>query len=146
MWETTVARAGRLPSDLLDERVNGEWSFLETLRHLIMVTDTWVGKMVLARPAPYDPIGLPPDFVTNGAELGLDLDAHPSLTEVLASRASRMAEVRGVLSHLSSEDLNRVCTTLGSQFTVLGALQNVIFEEWAHHEYATRDLAALDDT
>jgi hypothetical protein len=27
---------------------------------------------------------------------------------------------------------------------VVGALQTVTFEEWAHHQYATRDLARLD--
>ena len=30
------------------------------------------------------------------------------------------------------------------QFSVAGALQTVLFEEWAHHLYATRDLARLE--
>jgi hypothetical protein len=30
------------------------------------------------------------------------------------------------------------------QFLVIGALQAVVFEEWAHHEYATRDLTTLE--
>jgi hypothetical protein len=27
--------------ELLNRRVNGEWSFTETLRHLVFVTDAW---------------------------------------------------------------------------------------------------------
>ena len=37
-WAATVARARRLPEDLLHERVDGEWSFIETLRHMLFVT------------------------------------------------------------------------------------------------------------
>ena len=90
-WADTVADARRLSADQLDERVNGEWSFIETLRHLINVTDAWIGEVVLEMPSPYDPIGLPPDFFTPGPELGLDLAAHPSLARVLAVRRDRMA-------------------------------------------------------
>ena len=31
-----------LPPDLLHERVDDEWSFIETLRHLVFATDAWV--------------------------------------------------------------------------------------------------------
>ena len=30
------------PPELLHERVDGEWSFIETLRHLVFATDAWV--------------------------------------------------------------------------------------------------------
>jgi uncharacterized protein YjbI with pentapeptide repeats len=33
LWDGTVARARTLPPDLLHESVDGEWSFIETLRH-----------------------------------------------------------------------------------------------------------------
>ena len=35
MWAPTIERASRLPRPLLHERVNGEYSFVETLRHLL---------------------------------------------------------------------------------------------------------------
>jgi hypothetical protein len=143
IWAPTIDRARSMVGQDLDVRVNDGWSFIETLRHLIFVTDAWIGSIVLENPSPYDPIGLPPDFVTNGAELGLDSDAHPSLDEVLRSRAARESLMAELLSQLSVRQLNRSCTALDGQFTVLGALQNVIFEEWAHHQYAVRDLAAL---
>src|SRR5438067_10491716 len=39
LWEATVDRARRMPSDRLHQRVDGEWSFIETLRHLVFATD-----------------------------------------------------------------------------------------------------------
>ena len=136
-WAETIAQASRLDDDQLDTRVNDEWSFIETLRHLINVTDAWIGDLVLEKPSPYDPIGLPPDFFTPGPELGLDLDARPSLTHVLDTRSRRMAEARDAIIHVPVDGLDRLCARFGGQFTVLGAFQNVIFEEWAHH-YSTR--------
>jgi hypothetical protein len=140
-WSATVTNAMRSPGgEKLEERVHGEWSFLETLRHLVFVTDTWIRDIVLEEASPYDPIALPPHFITNGAELGLDLDARPSLEQVLASRARGIALVRETIP---VADLDRVCARRDGQFTVLGAIQVVIFEEWAHHVYAVRDLATL---
>jgi hypothetical protein len=142
-WKETVLRAGELREEQLNTRVNGEWSFIETLRHLINVTDAWIGDLVLEQPSPYDPIGLPPHFFTPGPELGLDLEAHPSFTHVLDTRASRMDEARDAIAGSAADDLEDVRPGFGGQFTVLGAFQNVIFEEWAHHVYAVRDLAQL---
>src|SRR5687768_12469205 len=41
LWAETVARAEALDPALLHDRVNGEWSFIETLRHLAFATDSW---------------------------------------------------------------------------------------------------------
>jgi hypothetical protein len=142
-WDETVVHVLGMREEQLNVRVNGEWSFIETLRHLINVTDAWIVDLVLELPSPYDPIGLPPHFFTPGPELGLDLDARPSLTQVLDSRASRMAEARGAIAGSAVDDLDQVRVRFGGQFTVLGAFQNVIFEEWAHHVYARRDLGLL---
>ena len=40
LWSQTVARAGRLPGPALRQRVDDEWSFVETLRHLVVTTDS----------------------------------------------------------------------------------------------------------
>src|SRR6266550_2045982 len=59
VWPPTVERAKRLPPELLHERVEGEWSFIETLRHLGAATDAWVRRAILGLPEPYSPLGLP---------------------------------------------------------------------------------------
>jgi DinB superfamily len=143
LWSEAVEQAHRLPPGRLDARVNGQWSFIETLRHLVFVSDAWIGEVIQEHASPYDPIGLPPDFIANGKELGLDLDARPSLADVLDVRAHRIVEVRAILTHTTLGELDRRCSRFDGRFTVLGAFQNVIFEEWAHHYYAIRDLVSL---
>jgi Pentapeptide repeats (8 copies)/DinB superfamily len=61
LWDQTVARARRLPPELLHESVDGEWSFIETLRHLVFATDAWVRRAIGGDPSPWDPLGLPWD-------------------------------------------------------------------------------------
>jgi hypothetical protein len=145
LWQATVADARRRPSWQLDEQVDGEWSFVETLRHLVFVADAWVGDVIEEAESPYHPWGMPPDFLQHRAgDLGLTLDARPSLEEVLAVRRERTARVAQVIDRLDEAELHRTCRPRDGRFTVVGALQTVTFEEWAHHQYATRDLARLD--
>lgn len=49
-WDAAVERACALPEHRLHERVEGEWSFIETLRHLVMATDAWVLCWATRRP------------------------------------------------------------------------------------------------
>jgi len=145
MWATTVERARLLPEERLDERVAGEWSFVETLRHLIFLTDAWVGDVIDEEPTPYHRWGMPPDFLRDqAAGLGLALDARPGLDETLAVRHERRDHVGQVIGALTPDELARRCAPRDHQFTVAGALQAVMFEEWAHHQYAKRDLACLE--
>ncbi len=57
-WEPTLARVRGLPEALRYEQVGGEWSTVETLRHLLFVYDAWFGRAVLGEPSPYHPLGL----------------------------------------------------------------------------------------
>jgi uncharacterized protein YjbI with pentapeptide repeats len=152
LWAETVARARRLPEPVLHQRVDGEWSFVETLRHLVLATDRWAGSMILDKPMPYHPLGLPqPGFPpADAAALGIDLDARPSLAEVLEARGTRVALVRGIVGGLTDDDLERVCPRLPApgypeQARSVGLCLGVVMEEECEHRrYAVRDLAALD--
>jgi hypothetical protein len=57
MWEATVAGARQRPPWQLEERVDGEWSFVETLRHLVHVTGVWVRDVIEEAESPYHPCG-----------------------------------------------------------------------------------------
>jgi hypothetical protein len=152
LWAETVARAGRLPEPALHEPVDGEWSFVETLRHLVMATDRWAGYMILDKPMPYHPLGLPqPGFTSaDAAALGIDLDARPSLAQVLEARRTRVALVRGIVDGLTDDDLERVCPRLPApgypqEARSVGRCLGVVMkEECEHRRYAVRDLAALE--
>jgi hypothetical protein len=59
----TVTRARRLDPELLHESVDGEWSFIETLRHLVFATDSWIRRAIMGDPSPWDPLDLPWDEI-----------------------------------------------------------------------------------
>ncbi|MGH2796018.1 MAG: pentapeptide repeat-containing protein, partial [Actinomycetota bacterium] len=61
LWDATVERARDLDPRLLHESVDDEFTFIETLRHLVFATDAWVRRAILGDPSPWDPLGLPWD-------------------------------------------------------------------------------------
>jgi uncharacterized damage-inducible protein DinB len=152
LWSQTVARAGQLPEPALHQRVDDEWSLAETLRHLVFATDKWAGYMILDKPMPYHPLGLPqPGFTpADAAALGINLDARPPLAEVLEARGTRMAMVREIVDRLTDDDLDRECPRLPApgypeETYTLGRCLNVVMkEECEHRRYAVRDLAVLE--
>ncbi len=111
LWAQAVARAGRLPAAALTEQVDEEWSFAQTLRHLVFITDAWASRTVLDEPRPYHRLGLPQSWypAADAAALGIDLTAQPGYAEVLAARADRMAVVRRIVDGLTDAGLGRIC-------------------------------------
>ena len=79
LWGQTVERARRLPAELLHESVDGEWSFIETLRHLAFATDAWIRRAILGDPSPWDPLDLPWDEMPDTPGVPRDRDVRPSL-------------------------------------------------------------------
>lgn len=151
LWQQTVERARRMPPELLHERVDEEWSFIETLRHLVFATDSWVRRAMLGDPSPWDPLDLPHDEMADDPSVPRDRDARPSLEEVLALRADRMATVRHVLAALTDEELagsTGPVTAPGyprsESFPVRECLSIVLSEEWQHRVYVERDFDVLD--
>jgi hypothetical protein len=153
LWSETVARAGRLPEAALNQRVQDEWSFVETLRHLVFATDAWAGSSILDDPLPYHRLGLPHSGYppAEAAALGVDLAARPSLAEILEVRAERLALVRGILDGLTDAGLDRMTSRLPSPLhpeeprSVGRCLRVVMKEECEHRRYAVRDLAVLEE-
>jgi hypothetical protein len=150
-WERTVERARRLPPERLHESVDGEWSFTETLRHLVFATDSWVGRAILGDRGPWDPLGLPWDEMPDTPGVPRDRDARPSLDTVLALRQTRTAMVRDLLAGLTDESLaGHTAPVEGFEwpppvsFPVRECLLVVLNEEWEHRLYAERDLAVLE--
>ena len=53
-WAKTITRALALPEDALHESVNDEWSFVQTLRHLVFAMDKWFTAPILGESVPPD--------------------------------------------------------------------------------------------
>ena len=150
LWDGTVERARGLPPGRLHEQVNGEWSFTETLRHLVFATDSWVRRAILGDPAPWDPLDLPWDEMPDTDGVPRDRAARPPLEEVLALRRDRMATVRRVIAGLSDETLAAGTEPVDGpgwpqprSYPVREVLLIILNEEWEHRLYAERDLAVL---
>ncbi len=150
IWQATVARARALPQLSLYDRVDEEWSFVETLRHLVLATDIWLRRMIKGMDRPYHPWGLAGSWLSDPAIWGIDPAANPSLDEVLEVRRERMDEVKQTIAAVTPEELERVCVppaTPGhpnSPHSVLACLHVILNEEWEHNRYAVRDLESLE--
>lgn len=150
-WVPTIERARALPPELLHVRVDDEWSFIETLRHLVFATEAWVLRAYLGEPSPFDPLGLPHTEMGDLPGVPNDPDARPGLEEVLAVRADRMARVRQAFADLTDEVLAGTTEPVDApgypapdSYAVRRCLRAVINEEWEHRRFAERDLAVLE--
>lgn len=150
LWAETVAKAQDLHEEQLHESVDGEWSFIQTLRHLCYATDLWVFAVVQGVPDPYDAVDLPFDGYErfpNG--IVYERDARPSLEDVLAVRGDRVARVRSFLAELTQEriestvDFESTGWPFVESFRVGECLATVVNEEWHHRNFAERDLDRL---
>lgn len=156
-WRSTFERVTQLPERTLHERVDGEWSFVETQRHLLFAADVWLRRDALGDPDGWHRLGMPPDLRTglpdpDGAveRWGIDVFATPSCAEVLAVRGEYLQLIRDLADRLTPEDLRRptscnppwILATVPVPMSTCFAV--VIREEWEHHGFATRDLAVLE--
>jgi DinB superfamily/Pentapeptide repeats (8 copies) len=152
LWARAIERAGRLPAAALTQQVNEEWSFAQTLRHLVFITDAWASRTVLDEELPYHPFGLPQSWYppADAAALGIDLTAQPGYAEILAARADRMAVMRRIVAGLTDDSLGRLCQRSPApgypdeERTVAGCIGVVMDEEIVHYRFAVRDLAVLE--
>jgi uncharacterized damage-inducible protein DinB len=147
-WAGVVARAGELPDGTVDESVDGEWSFAQTLRHLVLATDMWLGRGVLEIEQPFHPLGLSDGSMEDeGFDMSVFTTDAPSYAEVLEARADRVAKVRDFIAGATALDLAAVRRNPHNPDyaeTVLSCLQVILGEEWDHQRYAVRDLDAIE--
>ena len=146
-WKVTTDEALARGDDDLRLRVNDEWSFLETLRHLVFATDSWLAVGILGRTS-FDPLGLAGPWL-NPATCNLRYDLEPTTNDVLAARARGQALVRDYLATATNASLSIETTPPPGvgwppphPMTALARLHVVLIEEWWHLQFARRDMAA----
>lgn len=138
-WAAAIGRAGALPAGAVDESVAGEWSFAQTLRHLVQGIDIWLGRTVLGLDRPFHPLGVAHDDGTEAA------GAAP-YPEVLEARDSRVAMVRDFLADATADQLDEARENPHRPErpeTVRSCLHVLLDEGWEHLRFATRDLEAV---
>ena len=141
-WATTINLASSLPDASLHESVDGEWSFVQTLRHIVFAIDKWFTVPVLGEP--FHPIGLPNSGSVDFPWPDVDQALQPSVAEALAARADRAERVADFLATVTAADLDRSVDILENGPHPLRECIYTVFEEpfW-HNRYARRDLDRL---
>jgi hypothetical protein len=147
-WAATLKRASRLPEGSVEISVDGEWSFAQTLRHLVLATDLWLRQAVLEVERPFHPLGLTgPYAAEEGFDLSVLTTSPPSYAEVLEARAGRVAMVRDFLGSVTADELTATRAnpwTPAREETTLSCLHVILEEEWEHHRFAVRDLDRIE--
>jgi hypothetical protein len=141
-WDAALTRAAELPEATLHESVNGEFSFVQTLRHVVFAIDKWFVVPILG--GAFCPFGLPNTGSLDFPFPGLDHDANPSFAEAQAAWRDRAGQFAEYLAALDPAVLTETRTVLeNGNAPVLACLHAVLGEEVAHLGYATRDLDIL---
>lgn len=151
-WAETVERARQLPPDALHESVDGEWSFVETIRHLAFATECWMHRAILGDPRPWAPLSLPWDQMPDTEGVPRDRTARPSLDEALVLRHDRQTTVREYLAKLDDDTLAADTVAVEApgwpeqrSYPVRECLLTLLNEEYWHRQFAIRDLAVLEE-
>lgn len=141
-WLATIDAVVAAPREVPGRSVGGEWSFAQTLRHLVFAMDKWVTVPVLG--LPFAPMGLANTGSTDFPFPGIDRAAEPGFHEVLAVRAERSERLTQLLASSSVESLERSVDVLeNGPHPVRECIVTVFEEEFWHLRYARRDLATL---
>ena len=148
-WATTVERVRCMPAGSEHQGVDGEWSVVETLRHLVFVHDSWFRRCILGVTEPFTAMGLGPAIVQE--EEGLDQSTRPSIDEVLTVRGRQASEVEAWLAAVTPARLAQTAPVpddgrwppYAKGRRVGQCLETVLNEEWAHHGFCVRDLDKL---
>jgi hypothetical protein len=147
-WPATLARVAAMPAGTVDLAVGGEWSFAQTLRHLVLATDMWLGRAILQTGQPFHPIGLlHAGIEEDGFDMSVFTTVPSAYAEVLEVRAGRVAMVRDFLATVTPDVLAAPRENPhdpGRPETVRSCLHVILTEEWEHLRYAVRDLDAIE--
>ncbi|MET3807839.1 hypothetical protein ABIB25_004866 [Nakamurella sp. UYEF19] len=151
-WSALYEKVAAMPAGTPDVSVAQEWSFAETLRHLVFATDAWLGA-VKGEDKPFHPWGMPFTELTEFSgrlpgEIGIDVDARPPYDAVLDLRADRVEKVRRFLAEVSPEELEvegeGPFWENGQRFRAIRCLWVILNEECEHLRFAQRDLALIE--
>ncbi|MFC8922892.1 DinB family protein [Cellulosimicrobium sp. NPDC057127] len=147
-WAATLERVAAMPDGTVDVSVDGEWSFAQTLRHLVLATDAWLGRAVLGLEQPFHPLGQPgPQAAEDGLDLSVFETGTPAFARVREARADRVAMVRDLLAAVTPEELAVVRANPWAPDypeTTLSCVHVILEEEWEHHRFAVRDLDLIE--
>jgi hypothetical protein len=151
-WATTTERARSMPEGSEHHGVDGEWSMVETMRHLVFVHDSWFRRCCLGSTEPFTPMGMGPTVEPYREAHGIDLSLDPSLDEIVSVRAAQAAELQAWLDQVTAAQLaapapvpdDDVWPPYARGRSVRQCLGTVLNETFEHHGFCVRDLDLIE--
>lgn len=141
-WASAIERAQTLSEEQRLASVDGEWSFVETIRHLVFATDKWFTVPILG--GAFHPIGLSNSGSANFGWPGVDAAADPTFEEAVAAWRDRSGRLRDHLDDLEPAALTVEVAVLENGASAVHDCISVVFEEhFQHLRHTTRDLDRL---
>ena len=141
-WAEAIERAHGLGEGQCHASVEGEWSFVQTLRHLVFATDKWFTVPVLG--GTFHPIGIPNSGSVDFGWPGIDATAAPTFDEAVAAWRDRSRQLRQYIDVAEPEAPTVTVDVLENGTTPVLDCVGVVFEEhFQHLRYALRDLDRL---
>jgi hypothetical protein len=141
-WERLIERALGLTEEQRSASVDGEWSFVQTIRHLVFATDKWFTLPILG--GTFHPMGVPNSGSADFGWPGLDAAADPTSEAAVTAWRDRSAQLRDYLADIEPEALTGEVVVLENGVSAVHDCIGVVFEEHFHHlRYAERDLRRL---
>jgi len=141
-WAAAIERAHGLGEEQCHASVEGEWSFVQTVRHLVFATDKWCTVPILGRT--FHPIGIPNSGSADFGWPGIDVTASATFDEAVAAWQDRSRQLRQYIDVVEPAALTATVDVLENGATPVLDCIGVVFEEhFQHLRYALRDLDRL---
>ena len=148
-WSHTLDRVAAMPTGTVDMSVDGEWSFAQTLRHLVMATDPGSagGSSRSSSPTTRSASRTPS---TRPTASDMSVFSTPARRRTPRCSRSGRAASRWCVTSSPRSLRDELAATRGHPGdpdhpeTVLSCLHVILEEEWEHHRYAVRDLDAIE--
>lgn len=142
VWEDAIARAWRLTEGQRRMSVDGEWSFVQTIRHLVFATDKWFTVPILG--GTFHPVGIPNSGSVDFGWPGLDAAADPTFEVAVAAWRERSEGLHRYLGDIEAGALSSEVPVLENGASAVHDCIGIVFEEhFQHLRYALRDLDRL---
>jgi hypothetical protein len=141
-WAEANERARELGEGPCQRSVDGEWSFVQTLRHLVFATDKWFTVPILG--GAFHAIGIPNSGSADFGWPGVDVTVTPTLGDAVATWQDRSRLLHRYLDDVDPAALTATVDVLENGTTAVRECIGVVFEEHFHHlRYSLRDLDRL---
>lgn len=139
-WEKLYAHVATLPAEVHSRSVGGEWSFRDTLRHMLFVHDKWFNWPIGGQRS-FTSIGLPNTGSQGGEWPNLDLSSDPSYDDTLAARRRQASEFGDFVRDMKLSELPESIDILeNGSVPTLVCFHAILEEEFEHLRYAWRDI------